>query len=305
MVGPEKTIVSDWCPGCGDFGILRAEESVLKDIGIPLQNVVIVSGVGCSSKTPQFMNSPISSVHTLHGRALPFATGIKVANPRLEVVVNTGDGDCLGIGAGHFVGAGRRNLDITVVLHDNGVYGLTKGQAAPTLKLDEKVKSMPRPNINGEVNPIMLALACGYTFVARAYAYDVPGTKEILKQAILHKGSAMIDVLQPCPTYNDINTKEWFDARIYKMTDNDPIVKTTEETSQKIANAIVRSGEWDEKIPLGLFYKNELITTYEQRLAANIPNYMTYPPAVQQIERNGFPTTLIGKLVAARKINPE
>ncbi len=295
-------ITSDWCPGCGDFGILRSEESVLKELGIPLQNIVIVSGIGCSGKTSQFVNSSISGIHTLHGRALPFATGIKVANPNLEVVVNVGDGDGLGIGAGHFVNAGRRNLDMTVLLHDNGVYGLTKGQAAPTLKLKEQVKSMPRPNINGEINPIMLALASGYTFVARGYAYDVPGTKELLKAAIKHKGSALIDILQPCPTYNDINTKEWYEKRIYKMTDLDPVVNTPGESYTKIANAIVRAGEWEEKIPLGLFYKNETVTTYEERISANIPNYISYSPAVQQIERNGVPATLIEKLLSSRRV---
>ncbi len=301
MAGSEL-IISDWCPGCGDFGILRAEESVLKELGVPLQNVVVVTGIGCSGKTGQFMNSSISTVHTLHGRALPYATGIKVANPKLEVIVNVGDGDGLGIGAGHFVNAGRRNLDMAIMLHDNGVYGLTKGQAAPTLKLGEKVKSMPRSNINGEVNPIMLALASGYTFVARAYSYDVNGTKELIKAAIQHKGTALIDILQPCPTYNDINTKEWYEKRIYKMTDIDPIVNDQAETHQKIANAIVKAGEWDDKIPLGVFYKNETVSTYGDRLAANIPNYLSYPPAEQEIERDGIPSTLIEKLVSTRRV---
>ncbi|NON62721.1 thiamine pyrophosphate-dependent enzyme, partial [Acidianus sp. RZ1] len=197
---------NDWCPGCGDFGILNAEQMALNELGLNPNKVVIVSGIGCSGKLPHFMRNPISGVHTLHGRAVAFALGIKESNPELEVIVNAGDGDQLGIGVGHFVSIGRRNPDITLILHDNGVYGLTKGQAAPTLRKGVKTKSLPRPNINDNINPLALAITSGYTFVARSYAYDVKHLKDIIKAAVQHKGLSLIDVLQPCPTYNDINT---------------------------------------------------------------------------------------------------
>jgi 2-oxoglutarate ferredoxin oxidoreductase subunit beta len=213
-VQEHKPVFVDWCPGCGNFGILRAEEMAIKELGIDPKKVIVVSGIGCSGKIPHFIQLPIGGVHTLHGRSIAYATGIKLSNPSLEVIVNIGDGDGLGIGMGHFVHAGRRNIDMTVIVHDNGVYGLTKGQASPTLHRGLKTKSLPRPNINDAVNPISVALSAGYTFVARGYAYDVMHLKDLIVKAIKHKGLAFIDVLQPCPTYNDINTKEWYDKRI-------------------------------------------------------------------------------------------
>jgi len=171
-----------------------------------------------------------------------------LANPELEVIVNVGDGDGLGIGAGHFVNAGRRNVDFTVIVHNNGVYGLTKGQASPTLRRGEKTKSLPKPNINDAINVIALALTAGYTFAARTYAYDVKLTKDIIKAAIRHKGSAVIDILQPCPTYNDINTKEWYEKRIYKL-DWDPVVKSEAERYEKLNRALLKSYEWGTRYP--------------------------------------------------------
>jgi 2-oxoglutarate/2-oxoacid ferredoxin oxidoreductase subunit beta len=152
---------------------------------------------------------------------LPFAQGTKLANPDLEVIAIGGDGDGYGIGAGHFMQAGRRNIDMTYIVHDNQVYGLTKGQAAPTQGLGEQTKSLPEPNINSAVNPIMLALASGYTFISRSYAFDSRHLKETIKRAMAHRGLALVDVLQPCPTYNDINTKDWYGARIGEMRKTD------------------------------------------------------------------------------------
>src|SRR3990172_4388955 len=204
----KTTLFNDWCPGCGNFGILTALQMAMVDLQLVPSNVAIFSGIGCHRKTPHFVNA--YGVHTLHGRALPFAIGAKLADPSLEVIVHGGDGDGLGIGAGHFVNAGRRNLDMTYIIHDNGVYGLTKGQASPTLKLGVKTKAISKPNINEGVNPLLLAYAAGYTFIARGYAYDVKHAKDLIKQAARHKGLAFVDVLQPCPTYNDLNTKEWY-----------------------------------------------------------------------------------------------
>src|SRR5450759_20965 len=202
----------------------------LVDLALQPSRVVIISGIGCHGKTPHFVNA--YGVHTLHGRALPFAIGIKLANPELEVIVHGGDGDGLGIGAGHFVNAGRRNLDMSYIIHNNGVYGLTKGQASPTLRRDVKTKALPRPNINEATNPITFEITSGFTVTARSYAYDIKHLKEMIKQAIQHKGLALIDCLQPCPTYNDINTKDWYagedrkdpatgkaQSRLYKLED--------------------------------------------------------------------------------------
>src|SRR5438046_2627575 len=180
----------------------------LAELRMEPHRVTIVSGIGCSAKTIHYVKT--YGVHTLHGRALPYATGVKLANPQLKVLCLSGDGDGLGIGGGHFVNAGRRNLDMLYVIHDNGVYGLTKGQAAPTLKLGVQTKSLAHPNINDAVNPIWLALAAGATWVGRGYSYEIKHLVSLLKQGIEHKGYAFLDVLQPCPTYNDINTKEWY-----------------------------------------------------------------------------------------------
>jgi len=286
----------DWCPGCGNFGILAALQMALAELGLEPHRVVLVSGIGCSGKPPHFVKT--YGVHTLHGRALPFAQGIKIANPELEVIAMGGDGDGLGIGAGHFVNAGRRNVDMAYLIHDNAVYGLTKGQASPTLRLGLKTKSLPKPNINEAVNPIALALISGYTFVARAYAYDTKHLKEIMKQAIKHKGLALIDILQPCPTYNDINTKEWYagedrkdphsgkpQSRLYKLDEigYDPFVHdSAEDLSKKIA-AIEKAQEWGDRIPIGIFYKNELTSTFQERISKRIPFYLSNPPAKQKI----------------------
>ncbi|MFN7181910.1 MAG: 2-oxoacid:ferredoxin oxidoreductase subunit beta [Planctomycetota bacterium] len=300
---------TEWCPGCGDFGILSALAQAAYESGIQPHRLVFVSGIGCSGKTPHALRA--YGVHTLHGRALPFAIGIKLANPHLEVIVVGGDGDGYGIGAGHFSNAGRRNIDITYVVFNNEVYGLTKGQASPTLKLGMKTKSLPQPNINAGVNPVAWALACGYTFIARGYAYDTKHLKEIIKKGIQHKGLALIDVLQPCPTYNDIHTKQWFEEvvvpphtkRIYKLeeTGYDYRVKdptNQDEIIQKQTQALIRSFEWEDKVPIGIFYQIE-ISTYEERISERCPTYQEAPPALQQIyePETKIPNTDISRLL--------
>lgn len=287
---------SDWCPGCGDFGILTALQMTLAELKLQPHQVAIFSGIGCSAKTPHFVN--VNGIHTLHGRAVPFATGAKLANPELEVIVMGGDGDGLGIGMGHFISAGRRNIDMTYMIHDNGVYGLTKGQASPTLQLGLKTKAIPSPNITAAVNPIALALAAGYTFVSRGYSYDVRHLKELMKKAIAHRGLALVDILQPCPTYNDINTKEWYSGedrpdpetgkpvpRYYLLegTGYDPVVHSLDEDVAKIDQALAKSREWGDRIPVGVFYQNELVPTFEDRINQRIRDYRSNPPATQTI----------------------
>ena len=307
---------NDWCPGCGDFGIVNAIQMALAEMEIPRHKAALFSGIGCSGKTSHYVN--VYGIHTLHGRVLTFAQGAKLAHPEMTVVAAGGDGDGLGIGAGHFVAAGRRNIDMTYIIFDNGVYGLTKGQASPTLKLGEKTKSLPTPNTNYNVNPIGLAVASGFTFVARGYSYDVRHLKDLIIAAVKHKGLAFLDVLQPCPTYNDINTRDWYagkdeaqeamerHSRIYKLEDTgyDPVVHYSEESelNEKLSQALIKSLEWGTKIPTGIFYKNEIITPYSGRIEDKIPNYVENPPAEQNISKHGKPITDVSLLLDSLEV---
>ncbi len=309
-------VFNDWCPGCGNFGILASLQMALADLELQPSRVAIFSGIGCHGKTPHFVNA--YGVHTLHGRALPFAIGAKLANPELEVIVHGGDGDGLGIGAAHFVNTGRRNMDMTYIIHDNGVYGLTKGQASPTLKLGVKTKALPKPNINEGINPVTLALVTGYTFIARSYCYDVVHLKETIKKAIKHKGMALVVVQQWCPTYNDINTKEWYNGedridpatgkpvpRLYRLeeTGYDGIVHNPDETIPKTLAALAKAYEWGDRIPIGVFYQNEFVSTYQERISQRIVDYPGYPPAKQVIaDEHGKPVTGIRKLLDELKV---
>lgn len=302
---------NDWCAGCGDFGILNAIQMSLYELEISPHQAAIFSGIGCSGKTPHFINT--YGIHTLHGRVLPFAQGAKLANPNLKILAVGGDGDGLGIGSGHFVNSGRRNIDITYIIYNNGVYGLTKGQASPTLKLGMKTKSLPQPNVNDSINPIALACISGFTFISRGYSYDIKHLKEIIKKGIEHSGLSFIDVLQPCPTYNDINTKEWYQSftldennpsiripKIYKLEEEgyNGVVDNEEESSNKIIKAIEKSKEWENRIPVGVFYENKKTPTYEERLQSRIENYKSYPPALQTIkDENGNPNINIDRLI--------
>ncbi len=271
----------DWCPGCGNYGILQAVTETLAELGLPPEKTAIVSGIGCSGKTPHYVYA--NGVHTLHGRAIPYATGIKLARPELTVIVEGGDGDLLGIGAGHFVALGRRNIDLTVILHNNQVYGLTKGQASPTLPYGVKTKSLPKPNIQDMINPLALAIASGYTFVARSYALDIKHLKSVLKEAIRHRGAAFIDVLQPCVTYNNVYTVHFYRKALYRIEDEepdwDPIVRSPDEETEKKAAALARAQEWGRRIPLGIFYVNKTRSPFEHRIAARNPLYAEHPPA--------------------------
>lgn len=302
---------NDWCPGCGDFGILNSIQMSLSDLKIPPHDVALFSGIGCSGKTPHFIHT--YGIHTLHGRVLPFAQGAKLSNPNLKIIAVGGDGDGLGIGSGHFVNAGRRNVNMTYIIYNNGVYGLTKGQAAPTLKLGMKTKSLPQPNMNDSINPISLAIISGFTFIARGYSYDIKHLKDIIKKGILHNGLSYIDVLQPCPTYNDINTKEWYQSyeidkedsskkipKIYKLDEENynGFVSDENEIPHKISLAIEKSREWEKRIPIGIFYQNDKAITYEERIENRIENYFSNPPAKQIInDKEGYTIANIDNLL--------
>ncbi|ABX12310.1 2-oxoacid:ferredoxin oxidoreductase subunit beta [Nitrosopumilus maritimus] len=316
MADFKTDVHNDWCPGCGDFGIVNAIQMALAEMGVERDKTAIFSGIGCSGKTSHYINT--YGVHTLHGRVLTFAQGAKIANPEMTIVAVGGDGDGLGIGAGHFVAAGRRNVNMTYIIFDNGVYGLTKGQASPTLKLGEQTKSLPSPNTNYNVNPIGLAVASGFTFVARGYSYDVRHLKDLIIQAVNHKGLSFLDVLQPCPTYNDLNTRDWYagtdlmdeaqkrHSRIYKLEEHgyDPEVHYNEEAevNERLSQALIKSLEWGNKIPIGVFYKNEIITPYTTRLKDKIPNYLENPPAKQNISKNGISNTNISHILDSLEV---
>jgi 2-oxoglutarate ferredoxin oxidoreductase subunit beta len=302
---------NDWCAGCGDFGILNSIQMSLSELKIPPHEVALFSGIGCSGKTPHFVHT--YGIHTLHGRVLPFAQGAKLSNPNLKIIAVGGDGDGLGIGSGHFINSGRRNVDITYIIYNNGVYGLTKGQASPTLKIGMKTKSLPQPNMNDSINPVALAIISGFTFIARGYSYDVKHLKEVIKKGILHKGLSFIDVLQPCPTYNDINTKEWYQSyeidaseptkripKIYKLEDENynGTVNNENESSYKTSLALEKSREWGKRIPIGVFYQNDKIITYGERIESRIENYFSAPPANQVVnDKYGNTTANIDNLL--------
>ncbi len=252
LVGKSE-IKPTWCPGCGDFGVVAAVEMALKRLQIPSQNVVIVSGIGCSSNLPHFLNS--YGFHAIHGRSIPVAEGIRWANHGLTVIGTGGDGDGFGIGVGHFIHAMRRNVDLTYVTMDNQIYGLTTGQASPTSQMGQKTKSTPTGVIEHPIDPISLALASGATYVARGFSGDVKQLADLVAGGIQHRGFAFVDVFSPCVTYNKVNTFDFFRQRVYKL-------ESAGHDPTDLVTAFARSIEWGDKIPVGLFYRTEK-PTYE------------------------------------------
>jgi 2-oxoglutarate ferredoxin oxidoreductase subunit beta len=243
-----------WCPGCGDYGILAAVKNALAELEIPPHRALIVSGIGCGSKLPHYMK--VNGFHGIHGRALPIATGAKLANHELTVLVVAGDGDSYGIGGNHLVHACRRNPDITHLVQDNRVYGLTKGQYSPTSERGFLTVTSPEGSVELAVNPLALAIAAGAGFVARGYVGDLKHLMGLIVRGVKHKGYALIDILQPCVTFNRVNTYEFYNERVYRLeeTDHDP--------RDRLA-AFRKALEWGDRIPIGLFYREERPTHEE------------------------------------------
>ncbi len=276
----------DWCPGCGDYGILNALYQALAQMGVSPYETVVVGGIGCSGKAQYYVNG--YGVHTLHGRPLPVATGIKLANPNLKVFVVSGDGDSMAIGAAHFVNGGRRNVDITYIMFNNEVYGLTKGQASPTLPLGLQTKSLPEPNIQGNINPLMLAFTTGYTWIGRGYAYNIKQLVRLIREATEHPGLAFLEVLQPCPTYNNLHTKDWYQRRLYDINEEgyDPVLPPDADDATRralYARFMEKVFEWGDRIPTGVFLVNRNLPTFEERIAERQPHYRIHPPALMRI----------------------
>jgi len=242
---------NEWCPGCGNFAILAAMKKAFITQGLEPRDFLIVSGIGQAGKTPHFM--ACNMLHGLHGRALPLATGAKIANHRLNIVVNSGDGDCYGEGGNHFLAAIRRNIDITLLVHNNKIYGLTKGQASPTTPLGMKTEIQNRGTILASFNPVATALAAGAGFVAQGFSGNTEQLSELIVEAMAHKGFSMIDIYQPCVSFNKINTHLWYKERVFDLrkAGHDPL-------DYEKALKVVHPGE--DKIPTGLIYKSQSLS---------------------------------------------
>ena len=245
----------DWCPGCGDFGVLAALEKAIVDLQIQPYNVVTISGIGCSSNLPGYINT--YGMHTLHGRALAVATGVKLANHDLTVVVTGGDGDGFGIGGNHFIHTMRRNVDLLYLAMDNQIYGLTTGQISPTSAIGMKTKSTPFGNLLNPVNPIALAMVGGATYIARGFSGNQKQLAELIKGGLEHRGFALIDVFSPCVTYNKDNTYQFFRPRVKDLAElgHDPT---------NFHAAMDRAFQWGDEIPIGLFWKRTDIPALDE-----------------------------------------
>src|SRR6056297_1277646 len=249
-----KDIDIAWCPGCGNFSILRILKKVLESLAIDPKELVMVSGIGQAAKIPQYFKTHY--FNGLHGRALPPATAIKAVNPSLTVIAESGDGDMYGEGGNHFIHTVRRNPDITNIVHNNMVYGLTKGQASPTSQRGFDTPVQVDGVILKPLNPLALALSAGATFVARAFSSDMEKTKEIIKKAIDHTGYALVDIFQPCVSFNKVNTNKWYKENSYYLEED--------YDSSSLNNAYEKALEQD-KFPLGIIYKSNEENSYTEK----------------------------------------
>ena len=265
-----------WCPGCGNFSLQFALKSVLGELeqsGMSLDDVVLVTGIGCHAKMADYLN--VNSFYSIHGRTIPAAIGIKLANPRLKVVCCAGDGDCYAEGLDHLIFAAKRNADITVIIHNNRVYGLTTGQYTPTSPLGFRGRSTPGGTDRLPINPLELMLASGATFVARGYTRKMEQLRSLVKQGLLHRGFSFIDVLQICATYN--NMTDYYHDHVYDLQDHD---------MSGFETAFRKAREWDynsdARIALGLFFQ-QVMPTYEDRVFAHPPGNTDRQKRIEEI----------------------
>jgi 2-oxoglutarate ferredoxin oxidoreductase subunit beta len=235
-----------WCPGCGNFAILRAFKETMAELGIEPHQFTIVSGIGQAGKFPHYLRC--NTFNGLHGRTLPVATGIKLSNHEMLVIAVAGDGDCYGEGGNHLIHAIRRNINVKLFVHDNQIYGLTKGQASPTSIEGMVTKAQPFGAIPEQLNPIALAVALDCSFVARGFAGDIEHLKGLIKEAINHEGFALVDIFQPCVTFNKTNTYDWYRQRVYPIEAG----YNPEDRIEAFKTAL----EWGDRIPIGIIYRN-------------------------------------------------
>ena len=245
-----------WCPGCGNFSILEAVKHGLVDGGIAPHEILLVSGIGQAAKAPHYLNANV--FNGLHGRSLPVATGAKLANPDLRIIVESGDGCNYGEGGNHFLAAIRRNIDVTLIVHNNQIYGLTKGQASPTSEEGMVTKAQPEGVASLPFNPIAVAVAMQASFVARGFSGMIDHLAGLIQQGLAHEGFALIDVLQPCVSFNKVNTFAWYKKRCYTLPD--------EYDATDWQAAMQTAVEWGDKIPLGVIYRNQR-TSFEKRFS--------------------------------------
>ena len=250
-----KGQVPAWCPGCGNFGILKAFKEAFVELHIEPHQFVIVSGIGQSGKFPHYLKC--NTFNGLHGRTLPVATGIRLANHEMLVVAEAGDGDCYGEGGNHLIHAIRRNVNIKLFVHDNQIYGLTKGQASPTSMEGMVTKNQPFGVLSEQLNPMAMAIALDCSFVARGYAGDQEHLRELIKEAVNHSGFSLVDILQPCVTFNKVNTYAWYGQKVYHLD--------TEYNPEDRIRAFQKALEWGERIPIGVIYRNHR-PTFEERV---------------------------------------
>jgi len=269
-----ETIEIAWCSGCGNFGILQALRGALVELGIEPHQLLLVSGIGQAPKLPHYIQDNV--FNGLHGRSIPVVTGAKIANHELITIVVDGDGGAYGEGGNHWIAAMRRNVNITYMVHNNQVYGLTKGQASPTSDLGFVTRTTPL-GASQPVNPIAVALASDVSFVARGFAGDSGHLSRLLKMGIEHRGFALIDILQPCVSFNRTNTYQWYRERIYNLEDEPGY-----DPGDKMA-AWAKAQEWDSRIPIGLIYKGEK-PVYEEQL----PQLIEMPLVKQKIDPRQF-----------------
>lgn len=241
-----KGVTPAWCPGCGNFSILKSFRETMADLDIAPHQFTIVSGIGQAAKFPHY--TKCNTFNGLHGRSLPVATGIKLANHEMLVIAVAGDGDCYGEGGNHLMHTMRRNISVKLFVHDNQVYGLTKGQASPTTAEGTMTKNQPFGVLSEQLSPLAMAVALDCSFVARTFAGDTEHLKSMVKAAIAHKGFSLVDILQPCVSFNQVNTFEWYRQRVYRIeADYNP-----EDRLAAFAKAL----EWGDRIPIGIIYRN-------------------------------------------------
>lgn len=257
----DMDIENQWCPGCGNFAILKAMKNAFGLLDLDPADILIVAGIGQAGKTPHYLQC--NMFHGLHGRALPIATGAKIADKNLNVIVNSGDGDCYGEGANHLLAAIRRNIDVTLLVHNNQVYGLTKGQASPTSAMGTQTKMQQQGTTSLAFNPIMTALSAGIGFVAQGFSGQTDQLEELIIKAMEYKGFSMIDIYQPCVSFNKINTHLWYKERVYDL-------KKTGHDASDLSSALSIAQMENDKIPTGVIFHKETVPFHDK--VSNLKN---------------------------------